>query len=72
MKIDDVNDIFDLDLDSEDYHTIAGWLLEQFDDLPEEGESKKIDRITYKIEEIERRRIKLIRIKLDTPPQKRI
>ncbi len=71
MKIDDVNDIFDLDLDSEDYHTIAGWLLEQFDDLPEEGESKKIDRITYKIEEIERRRIKLIRIKLDTPPQKR-
>lgn len=71
MKIDDVNDILDLDLDSEVYNTIAGWLLEQFDDLPEEGASMERDKIKFKVEEIERRRIKLVRIKLVLPPQKR-
>ncbi|MBR4631214.1 MAG: HlyC/CorC family transporter [Treponema sp.] len=71
MKIDDVNELLDLDLVSDEFHTIAGWLLEQFDELPEVSASLKIDGITYKVEEIERRRIKLVRIKLILPPQKR-
>ena len=37
MKLDDVNDVLNLNLDSSNFDTIGGWLLEKFDELPSIG-----------------------------------
>ncbi|MCI9140532.1 MAG: DUF21 domain-containing protein [Lachnospiraceae bacterium] len=39
MKLDDINDILDLDLDSKDYDSIGGLIIELIDRIPEVGES---------------------------------
>lgn len=64
MKIDDVNELLKLDLVSDDYDTLAGWLLEQFDAIPEAGETIRRHEVLYKIEDQSRRRIKSVRITL--------
>jgi putative hemolysin len=62
MKIDDVNELLNLDLFSEDYETLAGWLLERFDALPETGESIQKDNVVFIVEEQSQRRIQSVRI----------
>lgn len=64
MKIDDVNELLKLDLFSEDYDTLAGWLLEKFDSLPESGESLKSGNVLYTVEEQSQRRIQTVKINL--------
>jgi putative hemolysin len=64
MKIDDVNELLKLELVSDDYDTLAGWLLEQFDALPEAGEIIKRYGVIYKVEDQSQRRIKSVRITL--------
>lgn len=64
MKIDDVNELLKLELVSDDYDTLAGWLLEQFDAIPEAGETIRRNDVLYKIEDQSRRRIKSVRITL--------
>ena len=64
MGIGDVNEILGLKLDSENMNSIGGWLLEQFDALPETGEVIKVDGTVYKVENQSQRRIQLVRIKL--------
>ncbi len=39
MKLDDINDILDLHLDSKDYDSIGGLIIELIDRIPEVGES---------------------------------
>ena len=68
IKINDVNELLDLDLESENYTTIGGWLLEQFEELPEVGAILKKDGVIYKIEEQSQRRIQNVRINLPHAP----
>ncbi|MBO6218627.1 MAG: HlyC/CorC family transporter [Treponema sp.] len=68
IKIDDANELLDLDLESENYNTIGGWLLEQFGELPEIGAILKKDGVIYKIEEQSQRRIQSVRINLPRAP----
>lgn len=62
MKIDDVNELLKLELVSDDYDTLAGWLLEQFDAIPEAGETICRDGVLFKVEDQTRRRIQSVRI----------
>ena len=39
MKLDDINDALELSLDSEDYDSIGGLIIELLDHLPQVGES---------------------------------
>ncbi len=64
MKLDDVNELLKLDLMSEDYDTLAGWLLEQFDAIPEAGEAIRRDGVLFKVEDQTRHRIQSVRITL--------
>ncbi len=64
LRLTDVNELLNLELDSEDYDTLGGYLLEQFDALPETGEAITVDGIAYRIEEQCQRRIKSVRITL--------
>jgi putative hemolysin len=68
MKIDDTNELLDLDLESDDCNTFGGWLLEEFGELPEIGSVLKKDGVIYKIEEQSQRRIRSVRVTLPRPP----
>ena len=43
MKLDDINDALDTELDSEDYDSIGGIIIECLDRLPEEGEEVELE-----------------------------
>lgn len=51
LKIDDINELLDLDLESRDSETLAGWLFEQFDNIPETGDIIIRRGIKFKIQE---------------------
>ena len=63
MKIDDVNEILGLTLESEEMNTVGGWLLEQFGYLPASGNVLIHNKNLYTAEEVAQRRIKSVRIK---------
>mgnify|MGYP002625161003 CR=1 FL=1 len=68
IKIDDANELLDLDLESENYNTVNGWLLENFGELPEIGAILKKDGVIFKVEEQSHRRIQSVRIILPHAP----
>lgn len=64
MSIEDVNDILKLGLDSEEFSTLGGWVLEQFDCLPNPGEILSRNGNRFVVEEQTGRRIVSVRIQL--------
>lgn len=63
MKIDDVNEILGLSLESEEMNTIGGWLLEQLGYLPSAGTVFIKNKILFTAEDVVQRRITSVRIK---------
>ena len=68
MKLDDVNELLKLNLESDDYDTLGGWLMEQFDELPEAGAILTKDEAVYTVEDQSQRRIQSVMIKLPKAP----
>jgi CBS domain containing-hemolysin-like protein len=68
MKLDDINDTLDTELDSEDYDSIGGIIIEQLDRLPEDGEEVTLENgITLKVEGVEQNRIIKVLLTLPEP-----
>lgn len=63
MRLNDLNGILNLNLTSENYDTLAGFLMEKFDALPSSGEAARIGRALFVVEDQSQRRIKTVRIK---------
>ena len=62
-RIDDLNDKLQLSLDSDDYDSIGGYIIEQIDNLPEEGQTITLDNdIRFLVEHIDKNRIEKVRI----------
>lgn len=61
-KLDDVNDTLGLDLESEDYDSIAGHIIYLLDHLPEKGESITDQNVTYTVFEMDKNRIDKVHI----------
>ena len=57
MKLDDLNDQLELELESEDYDSIGGLIIGQLDRLPEEGESVVCDGISLVVDRLDKNRI---------------
>lgn len=64
MKLRDVNEILDMNLESDYYTTLGGWLLERFDSLPSIGQALKYQKALFIVEDQLLRRIVSVRIKL--------
>lgn len=47
--------------ESDDYETLAGWLLTKFDSIPQTGDSVAVNGFSFKIEGMRRRRIQRVR-----------
>ena len=57
MKLDDLNDQLELELESEDYDSIGGLIIGQLDRLPEEGENVVCDGIRLVVDRLDKNRI---------------
>ena len=64
MKLDDLNDLLDLTIDSEDYDSIGGKIIELLDHLPEPGETAETEEVTFKVLSADKRRIEKVLITL--------
>ena len=70
MKLDDINDALGTDLESEDYDSIGGIIIESLDRLPEDGEEVTLESgIVLKVQGIDQNRITKV---LMTIPEKEI
>lgn len=69
MKLDDINNELDTDLDSEDYDSIGGLIIECLDRLPEDNEEVTLENgIHLKVQGIEQNRIVKVLMTLPEPP----
>ncbi len=60
LHLNEINQIFTLQLYSDDFDTLGGWLLEQFGYLPASGESIQKSKLIFTVEELSQRRIRSI------------
>lgn len=64
-NLDDLNDRLDLDLNSEEYDSLGGFIIERLDRLPEAGDSIHTDEgIHMVVEKLDKNRIELVHLYL--------
>ena len=74
MKLDDLNDQLGLDLESEDYDSIGGFIIGLLDHLPEEGEEVTHKNLRLVVDQVDRNRIDKIHLYIqeeETEPESR-
>ena len=70
MKLDDVNDALGLSLDSEDYDSLGGLIIDLLDRLPEEQESVTTkEGIVLRVQSIDKNRIDKVYLLLPEPSE---
>lgn len=63
MHIDEVNDYFDINLKEQKSDSIGGFVIDNIDRLPKDGDKIVIDDIEFRIEKVERYRIVTLKLK---------
>ena len=63
IKLDEINTILKLNLESDEFMTLGGWLLEKFDYLPSTGEILSWKNCLFFVEDQAQRKIQQVRIK---------
>ena len=62
-KLNDINEVLGTKLESEDYDSIGGYIIEQLDCLPKEGESVTLENgMRLVVDELDKNRIELVHI----------
>lgn len=70
MEIERINEQFHLDLpESDDYQTIAGYIVNRLEMIPNQGEEHIIDRFTVAIAKKNGARLELITLKVNSEPE---
>lgn len=64
LKIDVLNDMLDINIESE-FETIGGYIIEKMGRLPQNGEILEFENIKFKIENIGKNRIKRLRVYIE-------
>ncbi len=55
--------------DSEEYETIAGFILDEFDGLPRPGDEFQLEGYTFHVQSLRRRRVSLVRVTAPEPQE---
>lgn len=63
-KLDDINDAFGLKLESDDYDSIAGHIINRLEHLPHMGESIQEENVVFTVKSISKNRIDTVHIRL--------
>ncbi|MBO5468768.1 MAG: HlyC/CorC family transporter [Lachnospiraceae bacterium] len=69
MKLSDLEDSIGICLESEDYDSLGGYVIELLDHLPNVGETVKKDGITFQVVSMEKNRIDRIAVTIDSELQ---
>ncbi|MBQ9814720.1 MAG: HlyC/CorC family transporter [Lachnospiraceae bacterium] len=64
MSLDDINDRLGLELESEDYTSIGGLMLDKLEHIPEQGESVELGNIRLTAEKVDNARIELVKLQI--------
>jgi putative hemolysin len=62
IKLDEVNEYLNLNLESDDMNTLGGWVLEKIGHLPSVGDVTKFGKTVFITEDILQRRIVTVKI----------
>lgn len=62
INLDDFNDQLDTDIDSEDYESLGGLIIEHLDRLPNKGDSVEIDNCKLTVIKMDDKRIELVKV----------
>ncbi len=65
MKLGDLEDVIGIELESEDYDSLGGYVIEILDHLPSEGETVKKDGVTFKVVSMDKNRIDRVLLTID-------
>lgn len=71
INLDDFNDQLDTEIDSEDYESLGGLIIEQLDRLPNKGDSVEIDNCRLTVIKMDDKRIDLVKVVV-TPKEKSV
>ena len=71
INLDDFNDQLDTDIDSEDYESLGGLIIEHLDRLPNKGDSVEIDNCKLTVIKMDDKRIDLVKV-IVTPKEKEV
>jgi len=63
-KLDEINEALGLDLESDDYDSIAGHIIYLLDHLPEEGETVTNDHVVFTVASVDKNRVDKVHILL--------
>lgn len=62
LKLDDLNDALGIDLHSDDYDSIGGFVIELLDKLPDEGEEASFENLSFTVTSVIKNRIERIKL----------
>ncbi len=68
-KLDEINEIFGLDLDSDDYDSIAGHIICRLEHLPARGEQITEGNVTFTVADLDKKRIDKVKITVNDSNQ---
>lgn len=69
-RLEDINEIFGCHIESDDYDSIAGHMINVLEHIPQEGEEIIQDNIRFVIEKMDKNRIDSIHVYLTEPEEK--
>ena len=64
-KLDDLNDVLGTEIESEDYDSIGGHMIELLAHLPKEGETVKEGNYLYSIKKMDKNRVEIVYLKIE-------
>ena len=67
MNLDDFNDRLGLDLQSEDFDSVGGFMIDRLEHLPKEGEEVNTDKVRLVVEKVNKNRISKVHIYVKKP-----
>lgn len=62
INLDDFNDQLETEIDSEDYESLGGLIIEHLDRLPNKGDSVTIDNCKLTVIKMDDKRIELVKV----------
>lgn len=69
IKLDDLNDMLNLDIESEDYDSLGGYIIELLDHLPSKGDVASDGTISCRVTEMDKKRVARVLLEILSAPK---
>lgn len=63
-SLDDFSDIVNISFSETPYHTLGGWVIENFETIPAKGDTFRFENLEVIVEEVENRRVQQIAVRI--------